>query len=213
MAIPIPTQGNYNAKRDTSTLHFVDEDGKAYSNEYVMRGGICFPMSIRAGNRETIEGYAVVVGRDIRSGVHTVCKETKVLAIDHITDGDGRIKYRGVAPWFNDAWATYFCRWYHWHGRTGSLDHWLRDIKRSAMVQPKPKLSECIWDDAAEVDHAMSLLALHGKLKADKDGGFMQQMAAYQTNQAVPYPARIAVMACLAGFHQYAWTRASVEYD
>jgi len=213
MAIPKPTQGNYNRRRDTTTLHFLDDDGKAYTNEYVMRGGFCFPMSIWTGNREEIAGYAVVIGRDVRSGVHTVFKESKVLAIDHVTNSEGRIKYQGLAPWLNDAWTTYFCKWFHWHGRTGSVDHWMRDIKRSAMVSPKPKFSECIWDDDSEVDHTMSLLAIHGKLKCDKDGGFMNQIQAYQTNQAVPYPARIAVKACLAGFHQFAWTRKDADYD
>jgi len=213
MPVPKPTNSVYHRRRDTTTLHFLDDKGKAYSNEFVIRGGVCWPMSIWKGNREAIEGYAVVVGKNIRNGMHTIFMESEILAIDHVTDSDGRIKYRGLAPWLNDAWSIYFCKWFHWHGRTGTVDHWMRDIRRSAMVQPKPRFSECIWDADVEIDHQLALLAMHEKLRADKDGGFVEQLDAYQTNQGVPYPALIAAKACIAGFHQHPWNRKDADYD
>jgi hypothetical protein len=83
------------------------------------------------------------------------------------------------------------------------------------MVQPKPQLSETIWDDEADVSHIMSTLALEGKLVADKDGGFVKQQQAYLTNPSMFYPARYAMMCILAGMDEYRWPEAkrTADYD
>ena|GEM_PF-1967176 len=209
MPIEKPEASTYHQKRDTTTLHFKDQN----SAEYLMRGGLCWPTLIIEGNQERIEGYALILGVNLRTGVATMFEETPFTCIDHIIDSTGKIKYRGLAPWLNKCWSQYFCSKFYWRDSSATYGRYMRDIRRSAMVKPKPVLPETIWDEEADVSHLVSMMAMEGKLRVNKDGGFITQQRAYQTNRALFYPARQAMMACVAGMDQFRWRRGNEEYD
>ena len=212
MPVNKPHSATYHQKRQTSTLHFTI-DGKESSEEFIMRGGICWPMSIREGGRERIEGYALVLGKNISSGAVTIFEETKFVAIDHITDSEGRIKYHGVSPWFNKAWTSYWCQKFYWRDRSETHEHYMRQILRSTMIKPNPRMPEVVWDEESEVTSIIGSLAMQGKLIADKNMGFMTQQRAHLTNPDQPSPARHAMICAMAGLDQYRWMRGKQDYD
>ncbi len=213
MPIIKPESATFHRSRQTSTLHFRQEDGKYTSEECTMRGGICWPMAIRQGGRERIEGYAVMLGKNIKTGCVTIYEETPFVCIDHIIDSTGRIKYEGVSPWFNRCWTQYWCSKFYWRDRSATYERYMRELRRSPMIKPKPQLPEVIWDEASEINHIMAKLAMQGQLVADAKLGFIEQQQQHMVNPDQPYPARHAMMCAIAGMDQYRWNREDSDYD
>ncbi len=105
MAILKPEDATYHKKRKTTTLHFEDEGGTLSSSECIIRGGVCWPMAIREGGRERVEGYIGIIGGDGRSKIVTGYEENKYTCIDHINDKRGMIKNKGLTYWLNNGWT------------------------------------------------------------------------------------------------------------
>jgi len=181
---------------------------------YLMRGGVCWPAETEGG----LEGYAVVCGRHEETDTVYVFDERTFLTVDHVLGMDQTVEFSGIAPWFTEQWARWFCRTYYWHQGREINQRYLVQVARSAMANPKPVFSEIPLELPRTKAGILTGGALHlvlsrdvtGRLKYGRGRGFHDALSHRMAESERVYPALHAVLCALVGMEQYRLQAAEV---
>jgi hypothetical protein len=190
--------------------------------EYYLRGGICWPVTVRVGSECAAVGFVLLIGQNIVTGKRLVFEERSFSCVDPIINTDGRIEFDGVASWFNQVWTSYACRDYYWHQDEQTHKAYLLQVIRSLMIEPKPQFIEVPWQDEEQVtplywkylntDRLKYKAAAHASSGdyAGQDGGELHgQLRQYQlamgAEKIESFPAVLALMCALAGMERSPW--------
>ena len=205
-----PNKGIRNLDRETTTLYFDppkdENDVNGESAEFDVRGGIAWPMTYVPA-AERYEGFAVLVGVNIRTGIACVFEETPFVCIEDVVV-KGQIEHEGLVDWFNKVWRLYYCDTFYYHQEPDIHRQWLRMVRDNTMIDPSPAIIEVHWQDfnSAEVpllsrlnQHKLGYYAgepLHQAIKAHK-----------WCEDEKPHCAVWALMCALAGFARFPWEK------
>ncbi len=193
-----PTARHYNSDRGTSTLYWGRED----QGEYYVRGGVCWPITVETARGSDVQGYAVLVGQDVKTKICHVFKQCEFVTVDHIIV-DVKIKYPGVATWFNDSWSQYFGRKFYWKQDEELTRSYRTDVFRSEMISPKPQIIEIDWSDDQAALHLIWRFVKTGKLKFGKDSILHKQLGDVKKGDKDLMPAVHALSCAIAGIGRY----------
>jgi hypothetical protein len=164
-----PVKAFYNEDRFTSSLFF-GPDNEHLDGEYHMRGGICWPKGYDCDGKNDVMGYALLGGHNVKTKVVHIFEHRPFVIINSILDEEKKkVKYEGLAQWFNDNWSRYFARKYYWNQEDHIKGSHSSEIRRSKMIDPKPILIEADWSNIAEMYHALWLYSKRGTLKVYSD--------------------------------------------
>ena len=196
-----PTHAWYNADRKTSTLFFPDET----SEEYHIRGGLCWAVPVATGATPRVEGFACVLALDIRTRIVYVLAERRFVSIDHVIGELGRITHEGVSTFFNSAWHEYFCSTWYYHQCKETTKMYRLQVGRSKMIQPKPQFVHVPWSDDAIAENTVWQMGNRNLLRPEHESEthLALKMAPVQIGQ-VSAPL-MALTAGLNGLERFPW--------
>ncbi len=195
-----PVHATINLEKRTSRLYFAD-DGVDNPDEWIemstfMRGGIFFPERYeKLGHQETL-GFIVVCGRDVETGIVYVWEQQPFLVITDLLDDENRVEFRGITQFLNRSWSKYFCKTFFWSQDKVRHKHYLLEILREPMVNPKPTFIEGRIDieDALQ---SVWTLAKTARLRFPSGSTVHQELEAHQIGEAL-HPA-VHALACAVG--------------
>lgn len=219
----LPRRARPNGDLRTTTLWFdppkkVDRygDRNGASGEFHMRGGIAWPVEVNPATGR-VEGYAVLLGLNVRVGVFYVFEETPIITVDHATDRNGRVIAEGCAPWFNRCWERYYADMYYHGGPAQAYGRWAGLLGDSRLIARVPALVEVrVEARSAWPESLMLQLNQEGRLEIAGDSGLaaaikahvmaMEQntsgMSAADRKPSAPV---VALWAALVGCHEWPW--------
>lgn len=169
-----PIDRHYNFEDHTSTLFFDNEVGE----RYYMRGGICWPvMSLKDGVYD-IRGFALVAGLNVKTQVTTIFEQYPFVTVDNIIE-DGKITFRGLAPWLTTMWDRYYVDTYYWAMQEYEVVKKYRlDLMRSKiMAQVKAHMIELRWDDPQQANMVIWRLIKLKQLKIEAESSLLSALA------------------------------------
>ena len=129
-----PNKAHYNLEQRTSTLYF---EAQTHA-EYMMRGGVCWPISVEVRGKMDVYGYIIMTGYNVESGLVTVFEQKQFVVVDNILRLDKSIEYHGIAPWFNRCWSKYFASDFFWNQDFELAKKYRLEVIRSEMIKPQP---------------------------------------------------------------------------
>ena len=201
--IETPQKAHYNVEQRTSTLYFKDQ---AHS-EYMMRGGVCWPISVEVGKKLDVYGFILMAGYNTETGLVTVFEQTEFVVIDNILRPDKSIEYHGIAPWLNKCWSKYFAQDFFWNQDFELAKKYRLEIIRSEMIVPKPQFIEMEWSDLEEAKQVVWKYVKLGKIRIEKDSKLFHQLELTKMGDKQTYPAVHALMCCLCGMERHPWRK------
>ena len=196
----VPSQQVYDHKRKVSRLWW--EDGA--EGDFVVKGGICWPIAVGVGFNRTMKGAVVLIGLDISTNVVYVFDERWFVCIDHVLSADGGIKHEGLAPWFNICWSKYFAKMFYYNHNRDTHRTYMLQVLRSKMIDPKPQFVEVDWDDEAQAERVYLELGSLGRF-VGVEGGHIQtarQESRIRPGESIS-PVLRALYAGLTGLEKY----------
>ena len=197
-----PTKAHYNTIRRTSTLFFADGE----SAEFYMRGGVCWPVITDRSDTRDFEGYILMCGQNVQTGVIQVFEQKNFVTIESILK-DGAIAYQGIGPWLNSIWSRYFARDYYWHQEFQLHKRNLLQIIRSPMVDPKPQFIEVPWIDDQEAQMVVWHYVKTGKVQVEKESRLFEDLNIVKTTDKKSIPSVYALQCALIGLEAFPYRK------
>lgn len=167
-----------------------------------MRGGICWPVAVETSGGTDVQGYAVLVGQDVKTKICWVFEQRDFVTVDHIIE-DTKITYPGVSTWFNDCWSRYFGDKFYWNQDDELTRSYRIDVWRSDMIKPKPSLIEISWPDDRSVLHLVWKMVKTRKIRFDDGSMLHRQLGDAKKDDKKLKPAVHALSCALAGILRY----------
>lgn len=194
MIIEKPRTAIYNQDRSVTLYFDFDEEELRYPQaEFDIRGGICWPVTYRKDGYIDSQGYIVVAGKNLETGVITIFEQKDFIVVEPIINQDTQIiEYPGISNFINSAFSKYYCRKYYWHQNLELSKKWRLDVSRSPMIEPKPTLIEIPWGEDQDADHLIFLMIKRRLLRHDPNAELYNQLQAVKqdykkkTNQILP---------------------------
>lgn len=150
-----PESRFFDVKRRTSHLAFAGES-KKLNGEYLMRGGVCWPIQVQTEEGARLEGAAVMCGYNVDTDRIIVFEETEFICVDHVLDPETHeVEFRGVCDWFNLCWQRYYAQTFCYHHDALTHKKHLLEVLRSKAINPKPVFLESIWKETALADNVV----------------------------------------------------------
>lgn len=143
----------YDPKDRTSKFTFEGESSQL-DGEYLMRGGVCWPVQVMSETGPRLEGAAVLCGYDVDRHRIIVFEETRFLCVDHVVDPETHmVEFRGLCDWLNMCWQSYYAQSYYYHHDAVTHKKHLLEVLRSKVIEPKPHFLEAIWNETDVADN------------------------------------------------------------
>ena len=206
-AIQRPVQAKLNPSRKTTTLWFDDKT----SSEVYLRGGMCFPRYWQPHVEGVIEGGAVLLGLDVRTGVATEYEAMRWYTVEPVNvSGEGAPEFAGIGHWFNMVWSTYYSRRFDFHQDEPTVHKWRLQVRRAAMVRPKPLFIEQPWPrDAEQAEYTILEWNVNHRLRMRKGGELLNAVQRHSERPKMPGmvldPMIHALICVLIGYDQRPW--------
>lgn len=195
-----PVKVSANIEDKTSFLMFADPE---FNGEYWLRGGVYWP-AIPHGQSRCNDGYAVLVGQNVKTGRCFVFEERSFITVDHVLGDDQIIAFEGLSSFFNMAWSSYFADTFFWQQPEDVHHRFLLQVIRSPMIQPQPHFVEVHLSKPEDSITSIWNLMKTGLLAYPEGGGVHTDLQLYQVQIGSPAPAPIrALAACLFGMELY----------
>lgn len=192
--------------RDTVSMSWAD----GRSGEFVVRGGIAWPVRAEDGR---IEGALLIGAWSIRKHTLSVLDELLFSEIDHAVGPDGRIEREGACNWIASALLQCSClAWYH-TDKPDVANPWAEKVLRSKMIKPKPRL---LFMPCVNPEQMIMAWADAGRVFYAENGPLDRAMA--RTAGRPPgvegslSPIERALASVLSSFERVPWTRAARPY-
>lgn len=195
-----PIRANYLKDKELSYLEFPDKSG----GEYYLRGGICWPKY--SGLNEGIQGFAILAGLDVSTGIIRIFEERRFSSVDHIQTADGKIEIEGLSSWFNKNWNKYYAAYYFFSQIGETHKKYLLDVVRSDMVQPKPLFVEIKPMEDANIDQIVFSKLQENKLEYFSEGPVHKCIQQWDLVPTKP-PVAEALGTCISGITRYPYRK------
>ena len=191
-----PTQATIDRDRGTTRFWFNHETSLAPTGHYQVAGGICWPKLVG----DVFKGCAVIGARNTDTGIIYIFDQREFTSIGHVIGSDGNLKSIGLAPWFVQNWAKYYCYRYYWFQCDEYNKSFRLRVGRSDLIEPRPSLIQTHWghDDHVELIIADALAQQKLKFKAGTPVHCDMQQHQADPKQG-PFPARHALSCLLTG--------------
>lgn len=199
MPFPLPEAVQRVPELEATRVRFDDQT----VGEYYVRGGICFPSVLVAGQRSEVKGFIVLCAVNIRTGRCCVFGAEPFNAVSNVVREDIRpaTKIQPLAPILNRWWGGWFCDTFYWHDRGETHSAFRTQVNRDDAIQPKPRLAQIEWDDDAAAEQVYWTAATTGCLAMEK-----QVADAVAEKPAGEFcPARHALVCALVGIQRRPW--------
>lgn len=188
-----------------SVVYEFPKNSSMPDGEYYVRGGVCWPIEqITVRGDRIAEGFVLLCGHDVRTWITYVMASERFRCIDHVVQ-DSRIKFQGIAPWFNAAWTTYYATHFYYRGDVSAHLTYLKQVRESQLISPKPHFIEVEWKN-----DSIPMAQLWQHLQTERlkyaAGGEIGYEVQKQKQDIVPAGV-LALMACIRGYEQYPWRR------
>jgi len=161
------------------TLYFdFDDEELIYPQaEFDIRGGICWPVTFRKDGYVDSQGYIVVAGKNLKTGVITIFEQQQFLVVEPIINRETQvIDYPGISNFINNAFSNYYCRKYYWHQNYEFSKKWRLDILRSPAIGLKPQLIEVPWGEDQDAEHLIWAKIKQRLLRHDQNAELYNQL-------------------------------------
>lgn len=148
-----PKTRHYDPENRTSRFSFEGES-KKLNGEYLMRGGMCWPVPVMTEEGPQLEGAAVLCGYNVEDHRIIVFEETKFVCIDHVLHPNTHeVEFRGLCDWFNMCWQSYYGQSYFYHHDAVTHKKYRLEVIRSKSIEPTPYFLESVWNETAVADN------------------------------------------------------------
>lgn len=182
--------------RDTVKIRWQD-GGNA---EYHVRGGICWPILITAGDRRRVIGHAIVMGVNTTTGRALLFGHQEFDTIDlHGLNTKGT----PLTPFLIAMWSRFFAVRYYWSGDRETFQHYSRTLLSSPNVTPKPILRRVELPDPAGQSETLARATAAGQLAISQD--LFDTIRKETSDTKNESPARLALVTVLAGLERWPW--------
>jgi hypothetical protein len=202
-----PINKRYDPRSLTSTLYFKEQE----FGEYYMRGGICWPMMYDKDGNPDIQGFAIMAGQDVETGIVHIFEQFEFVTIEHIIGPDHIFQYHGIAPWFNKCFYRYFGRDFYWHQPDELVRKYRLETIRSKQIEPKPVFIEVPWTDDNDAHLLVFRYVKLKKILFDKDSELHNQLTLAKNPEKLKkrktLPAVHALQCVLAGLERFPWRK------
>lgn len=206
----LPIHKTYDDYRKTTWLYFDEGDPR----ESYIRGGICFPVHYRTSQGIVNNGYAVIGGKDLITGIVWIYGQMSFVTVDDIlaTEGDpdypvNAVKYPGLSHWLNKMWGDYFSQTFYYNQPEELSRRFILQIKRSFMIKPKPRIVEVPITNERDFLSSVWHWSKTEKIKIDKDSQLVKDMASMQEDDKNILPSVYALGCLLMGVERYPWRK------
>lgn len=161
----------------TLYFDFDDEELRYPQGEFDIRGGICWPVTFRKDGYVDSQGYILVAGKNLRTGVVTIFEQQQFLVVEPIINPETQvIDYPGISNFINNAFSNYYCRKYYWHQNFEFSKKWRLDVLRSPAIEPKPQLVEVPWGEDSDAEHLIWAIIKQRLLRHDTNAELYNQL-------------------------------------
>lgn len=184
---------------------FDKERNGQYQDEFYMRGGICWPMTIEVGGVTDVQGFILMAGQDVNSKKVHVFEQKPFVVVQNIIGEDGRIQFSGVVQFLNTCHSRYFARDYFWNQDFNLKKSCHLEIIRHHEIEPKPAFIEIEWSDTSEAMTNIWKYVKTGRLIFDSGSELHEQLQKTKGEDKQTYPAVWALMCLLSGLERYPW--------
>lgn len=198
-----PIHRHYDHHRRTSMLFFDDHE----SMEVYMRGGVCWPIRYEYKGQIAVNGYVLMAGQDVVTGIVYVFEQMEWVTIDNILVDGNVLRYPGLSHWFNHAWNQYFAQAYFWQQDDELARRHRLQVLRSKMVDPKPRFIEVPYSDTSDVISCIWARLAAKTLKRERDTVLNEQLEAVKAGDKQVLPAVHALGCCLLGLERFPWRK------
>ncbi|MCP3686511.1 MAG: hypothetical protein GY861_28060 [bacterium] len=203
MRLPLPITATYDKVQKISTLQF---DEKEFNGDYMMRGAIAWPVQI---TDYEVTGMAIVAGYHIRKQKVYIFMENHFNCIDHILDENKLIKFMGIAPWFNEAFMKFYCMKWYYHEHSQTHRKYMLNIRRSAMINPKPHFIELDWNESDDMPLQVIREWMNREklIVGDYEGGLYDEMKGMKVKPEKYSPELKALKTLLIGLDKFPYRK------
>jgi hypothetical protein len=209
-----PKAAEADATRGTVRLTFPwDEDRKETpEGDFIMRGGVCWPMPVEMAGIQDIQGFILMAGQNVKTKKIYVFEQKTFIVIENIREvvkepgeeiGTEKVTYRGIVEWLNKNWCRYYGRRYYWHQPRALNKDYRLEISRCFAIQPKPSFVQIDWNDEAEAMTNIWKYVKTGRLYFDKDSELHEQLQKVKSDDKMQYPAVWALSCLVAGIERH----------
>ncbi len=199
-----PESRHFDPIRKTSFLHMPNGEIR----ESYIRGGISFPYRYKTASGINNHGYIVLSGQDIKTSKVYIYEQMNWVTIDDILDDKNKIKYNGLSHWLNKMWNEYYGRTFCFHQPEELSSRFRLQIKRSPMIQPKPRIIDMEVVDKNDLVSIIWHWVKTEKIEIEKESMValnLQEMM--KDSVAEMTPAIHALGCCLLGIERYPWRK------
>jgi hypothetical protein len=202
-----PTKVHYNEERQTSFLFFDNRsDEWADPVECSMRGGICWPKTVRFEPNAEVEGFILLAGINVETRTITVFEQKSFVVVENIVRKDGVIEHQGIEQWLNTCWTRYFGNRFYWFQDRELTKKYRLEVLRSMSIQPKPAFIRIeLSKDSAIPVHTIWKLLNMDKLKYERDSKLHEALILTEKGEKETLPAVHALTCLLEGVERHPW--------
>jgi len=155
-------------------------------------GAICFPRTFNEATR-ALEGFALVMARDEKTGIFHECASTAFVSLDPVKNDDGTTLHDGAAQWFNRGWFEWFCRRWFCNEALPVLSRWTGLMDHCRVLAPKPDAEMVQWGDPDQAIAAVQGVFDRGQIELRRSPLADVVMGYART---LPIPAAVHALAC-----------------
>ncbi len=202
-----PVRAYYDKTRQTSMLFF-DKRSDAWADpvEYSMRGGMCWPKTVRFDIGVDVEGFVLLAGVNVKTREVRVFEQRAFVVVENIIAGDGSIEHPGIEQWLNICWTRYFGRKFYWFQDRELTKKYRLEVLRSLVIQPKPEFIRIELSKDKEIPiHTVWKFMNVGKLKIERDSLLWKALELTQKGKKEMLPAVHALTVLLEGVERHPW--------
>lgn len=190
----------------TLYFDFDDKELKYPQAEFDIRGGVCWPVTFRKDGYVDSQGYILVAGKNLKTGVITIFEQQSFLVVEPIIDPETQeILYPGISNFINNAFSRYYCKKYYWHQNWEFSKKWRLDVLRSKAIGTNPQLVEVPWGEDQDAEHLIWTKIKQRLLRHDINAELYNQLQHIKQddkkNQILP--AVRALQCVLMGFERF----------
>jgi len=200
-----PIERHYNEKNDTTVLFFTEAET---GNEYYMRGGVCWPITVETAGDKDVQGCALLGGQDIETKIITIFEQIDFLTIDNIIDDKTQIiEYYGLGSWFNQGWAKYYAKKFFYNQPFEMAKKYRLEIIRSKMIMPNPQIISVPFVEDDEAYHMIWKMIKTKRIRIKKGSLLHEQIAMSKKGDKRMLPAVHSLACMLLGYERFPYRK------
>ncbi|MBT3192563.1 MAG: hypothetical protein HN341_08410 [Verrucomicrobia bacterium] len=174
------------------------------SGKYLLRGAVCWPMSVSPMIGGGFYGFALLAGMHVSSGRIHIFEEQRFATVEHVYEPSGMIERQGVASFFGRVFDTYIEVRYFCHQGLDTVRKYRRQVKETRMVaEPGPQFKRREWPEDFDPIQAVHEAIETRRLFYRRDGDAFKALQTLQARPDALGPEILALACVLRGLRRY----------